>query len=64
MNKALFLEAVRGDLEGVGQALSLSKQDVLDLVNDEGFCLPDWRAIQKAYGLTDSQVVEIQLSED
>lgn len=64
MNKPLFLEAVKGDMEGVGQVLGLSKQDVLDLIADEGFCLPDWRAIQKAYGLTDSQVVEIQLSED
>lgn len=64
MNKTLFFEAVKDDLEGVGRVLGLSKQDVLDLVADEGFCLPDWRAIQKAYGLTDSQVLTIQLSED
>ncbi len=64
MSKKLFYQAIHNDISGVARLLDLTARDVFELIYDEGFCLPDWQRIQKAYNLTDSQVLEIQLAED
>lgn len=64
MNTKLFYQAIHNEVAKVASLLGLTVRDAFACIYDDGFTLPDWRKIQKAYNLTDSQILEIQLTED